>query len=647
MLIKEVEISSFRSIKHQVITNIENILVLIGKNNSGKSALLQAINAFWGNYNIDEDDFYKNKDTIANEIEIRVVFYIDESFYSKVIDSEKLGIKFFVSTKTMYNKNKEKFENKSYEEIEQLIENKNYDEIIKYYGDCINDLLKISDSQFSIKMKYVKGDKSPKYYNIIDEEIKSFTSILPGISFIDDDRNFLEEENCQKKSKSGDIFNNLILNIEKQSISSNLNKIYKKNTKDLTVNDLKMLLQNKVQNDISNIENTITTIFNENYSENLKIKYESDIDLTKSINISTKMYNELIKNDIRVSNVGAGIRSIYILSLLQAYNDVFEKSGNIFLIEEPELYLHPELQIKMAEILYEISKTNQVIYTTHTTMMTNNINISQIRKVTYEQPTLESNYGLTTIDEIIKELGYSTKDILNVDFVFLLEGKQDVYRLKMVIEKFYDVDVNRISFVACNSCSNLKTFATLKFLECTTWKENFAIIRDMDSKREDILINEIIEKCKSHSIDEDVIKNKLLITKYNSMEGYFCDINIIKKISEKSDEELRLKIIQCLDKNKIQILQDIKNKNSNDISRYKEIEDTLYNMRSNNFSELYEEIKKFVRGHNLYNVLELRKIQDYDRKYIFNSDEEIFTDILEFLDKQKFFKEKRKDKNGI
>ena len=68
MIIREVEISNFRSIKHQVINNIDNILVLIGKNNSGKSALLQAINAFWGNYSIDEDDFYKNKNIITNEM---------------------------------------------------------------------------------------------------------------------------------------------------------------------------------------------------------------------------------------------------------------------------------------------------------------------------------------------------------------------------------------------------------------------------------------------------------------------------------------------------------------------------------------------------------------------------------------------------
>lgn len=642
MIIKEVEISNFRSIKHQVINNIEGILVLIGKNNSGKSALLQAINAFWGNYSIDEDDFYKNKDFITNKIEIKVIFIIDDNFYNKVIYNEKLGIKAFIGSKTVYNKNKEKFGNKNYEEIEQILENKNYEEISKYYNECLDDFFKIENLQFTIKMKYNKGDKNPKYYNILDEEIKSFTSILPGISFIDDDRNFLEEENCQRKSKSGDIFNNLILNIEKQSSISKMSEIYEKEIKDLTVNDLKNLLQSKVQKDINDVQNKITTIFNENYNDKLKIKYESNIDLAKSINVSTKIYNELIENDIPVSNVGSGIRSIYVLSLLQAYNDVFKEKGNIFLIEEPELYLHPELQIKMAEILYEISKTNQVIYTTHTTMMTNNININQIRNTRYEESTLESKYELTTIDEIIKELGYSTKDILNVDFVFLLEGKQDVNRLKLIIDKFYNVDINRINFIACNSCSNLKTFATLKFLECTTWKENFAIIRDMDSRRKEVLIREMVEKCKEYSIDEDVIKDKLLITKYNSMEGYFCNIDMIKRISGKSDKELKLKIIQCLDDNKIKILQDIRNKNSNDISRCTEIEDILYNTRNCNFDELYEEIRKFVRGHNLYNALELRKIKNYDNNYIDNSEKDIFQDILEFLDKQNFFKNKRR-----
>ena len=43
MKLKEIHIKGFRGIKDQTINNIENALVLIGKNNAGKSAFLTAI----------------------------------------------------------------------------------------------------------------------------------------------------------------------------------------------------------------------------------------------------------------------------------------------------------------------------------------------------------------------------------------------------------------------------------------------------------------------------------------------------------------------------------------------------------------------------------------------------------------------------
>ena len=46
MKLKEIHIKGFRGIKDQTINNIENALVLIGKNNAGKSAFLTAIRTF-------------------------------------------------------------------------------------------------------------------------------------------------------------------------------------------------------------------------------------------------------------------------------------------------------------------------------------------------------------------------------------------------------------------------------------------------------------------------------------------------------------------------------------------------------------------------------------------------------------------------
>lgn len=50
MKITQITIKKFRGIKEQTISDIGEALVLIGKNNSGKSAVLTAIRAFWGDY---------------------------------------------------------------------------------------------------------------------------------------------------------------------------------------------------------------------------------------------------------------------------------------------------------------------------------------------------------------------------------------------------------------------------------------------------------------------------------------------------------------------------------------------------------------------------------------------------------------------
>ena len=50
MKLKQIHIQNFRGIKDQEIESIENALILIGKNNAGKSAFLAAIRLVWGLY---------------------------------------------------------------------------------------------------------------------------------------------------------------------------------------------------------------------------------------------------------------------------------------------------------------------------------------------------------------------------------------------------------------------------------------------------------------------------------------------------------------------------------------------------------------------------------------------------------------------
>ena len=76
----------------------------------------------------------------------------------------------------------------------------------------------------------------------------------------------------------------------------------------------------------------------------------------------------------------------------------------------------------------------------------------------------------TDIDEILDDLGYSANDLMNVSFVFIVEGKQDRNRLPLLLEKYYseiydeDGMLQRISIIPTNSCTNIKTYANLKYI---------------------------------------------------------------------------------------------------------------------------------------------------------------------------------------
>ena len=57
MQIKSLEIQNFKSIRNMQISDIENALILVGQNNTGKTTVLDAVRAVGGVYTIRPEDF--------------------------------------------------------------------------------------------------------------------------------------------------------------------------------------------------------------------------------------------------------------------------------------------------------------------------------------------------------------------------------------------------------------------------------------------------------------------------------------------------------------------------------------------------------------------------------------------------------------
>ena len=142
----------------------------------------------------------------------------------------------------------------------------------------------------------------------------------------------------------------------------------------------------------------------------------------------------------------------------------------MILMEDPEIFLHPTLQKKSSEILYRLSRKNQVIFTTHSPNLLFQFNSRQIRQMVLDEDGYSVIRSHTNLSAILDDLGFTASDLLNVSFVFIVEGKQDKSRLPLLLEKYYSEiydqkgNLSRISIISTNSCTNIKTYANRDML---------------------------------------------------------------------------------------------------------------------------------------------------------------------------------------
>ena len=72
MQITDLRIRNFKSIKDMHISGIENALILVGQNDTGKTAVLDAVRAVGGDYIVREEDFRENFPNVEISVELRI-----------------------------------------------------------------------------------------------------------------------------------------------------------------------------------------------------------------------------------------------------------------------------------------------------------------------------------------------------------------------------------------------------------------------------------------------------------------------------------------------------------------------------------------------------------------------------------------------
>lgn len=617
MKIRRIQIRNFKSIENMVLEDLEQALILVGKNSTGKTAILEAIRAVGGDYQIEECDFREGHPAVMVAVELELL-------------EEDLHFLHSCGKVSKYRK---------YE---------------MWYQDFCKKLPSYQEKvlRFTFYAKW----KSQVYYNDgVRKNNQWIKEIFPQVFYLDAQRNL---EHFQEGLLSY-IESNLLKQMRENTCVFDKRRkcnhcfecipvLEKKSVLELNVLETAKVLDYKLYQ--LNLDDFSRKV-NENYRKNggnEEILYSMNPDWNQLLRVKAETYS-LQQDYIQpIQKLAKGMRSVYLLSMLETYAEESQQYPGILIVEEPEIFLHPHMQKVAGEILYRLSKKNQVIFTTHSANMLSNFNTRQIRQIKRDYDGDSYVVDKTDISRILNDLGYSAADLMNVDFVFIVEGKQDKNRLPLLLQKYYSEvydkkgNLFRISIIATNSCTNIKAYANLKYINQLYLKDQFLMIRDGDGMDSEVLKHQLCKYYEDRSKEETVDTlprvrpENVLILKYYSFENYFLNPKIMAELGIVKTEE---QFYQILLEKWNEYLKNLKSgKNLTAVIGYEmqTIEDIKKHM---------EDIKIHLRGHNLYDIFYGRFKKNEEeilRKYIELSPRDEFKDILDSIDKFIYFENRKK-----
>lgn len=619
MRITYIHIKNFKSIRELEIRDIENAMILVGKNSTGKTSVIDAIRVAVGEYAMKETYFLDDEHNI--EIGMSVEFTQE--------DMENFHSKGFVSNYKRYD-----------------LWEKDFLAKLPSLQDGVLNFTCVINRQGVIK--YNDGHKKNNQY---------IKQVLPKTYHIDHTRNIDAIQNevlrFYDKASMNDIKENVCM-FDKTKTCNRcfecIGVIHKKTPEELTAYEAEKLMEYKLfHSNINEFGEKLNHYFHLNGSGSQDIKFDLSFHPEEMFKLETRVYNRDRETIGSARTLSEGLKSIYALSMLEAYVDESSTIPCIIMIEDPEIYLHPQLQKVASEILFRLSKKNQVIFSTHSPNMVFNFSSKQIKQVVLDREFYTVIKEDTDIDQILDDLGYNANDLLNVNFVFIVEGKQDAGRLPLLLQKYYSEiydengKIQRVSIIQTNSCTNIQTYAQLKYMNKLYLKDQFLMIRDSDGKNPKHLTKQLCNYYAQREREQDagnlpkVTPKNVLILKYYSFENYFLDPKIMARIGVVKSEDDFYNILFKKYKDYLYKLPSFKR-----LIR-------TYNIRINTKEDIkknLEKIKVCVRGHNLFDIFYSKYRNDAEqeilKRYIDIAPPETFDDILKAIDSFVYFENRRR-----
>lgn len=524
MKIKEIHLKNYKSIKDSKF-EASDFNVLIGKNNSGKSAVLDALRSYTGELTRNSNSGFTKKEVYAKDESNEIEFSIELKFS----EEERREIYKQISRHV----SKEVFEDIS-----------SFKHIIRYEpGEGIYQ-------QYQIKYA---GD----LIDILENESKN-GSTQAALDW----RNFPNQTNYRRHTSFPPAFESVV----KSSIGTLDYLEAFREAEDMRSVNHSVTLQNSGEN----LTNTFDTIYRNKPEKFEEIK-EEFIEIMEGVNglrsIMTErndttvfVEEEILEDGFRLNEISSGSKQILILITKLVLS---QDKRDFLLLEEPELHLHPEAQKQMFRLIDRVSNQQpQVFATSHSREFIEESSSSNVIKIEREKNSEIHTVNEGEIQKEFQDLGYERGNLLQSNAVMFVEGMSDKLILKEFGRKLdKDLEEHGISVIELEGKENMKRDgrSLVKLLYSFNIPYMFLIDKD-DHNNKEAAEGEIVESIKREDDEgwwETEWENFCSLEKY-SIESYLIDKSAVAQELDENPEKVEEKLEGLSDnKDKSEVLQEI------------------------------------------------------------------------------------------
>jgi predicted ATPase len=433
MRLREVILTNFRAYGAETRVKIDPLTVLIGKNDSGKSSVLDALDIYFNDAEIEKADCCVR----TNDTDVRIACVFDQLPSSLVIDDQyetSLDAEYLLRADGRLEIIKVYECSLAKPKVKDVFARAAHPSVARF-----DDLLTLKLSELRTRAQQLQVDLTNTNQTAKSAIRRALWAASPNLQII-------EREIPLKKEAAKDAFDQ----IQKYMPSYALFKSDRASTdQDAEAQDpLKSAIRAAIrarEAELGNVVAEVKAELTRMATRTVEKIREMSPELANQLQptVTTKKWDTLFTvsltgdDEIPINKRGSGTRRLVLLNFFRAQAEDAAKAretGIIYAIEEPETSQHPNHQIILLNAFEDLVEQGncQILLTTHTPTLARRVDQSNLRLITLlnGQPIVEDGAVEATIEKIVKTLGVLPDH--DVKVFFGVEGKHDITFLKQI-----------------------------------------------------------------------------------------------------------------------------------------------------------------------------------------------------------------------